>query len=314
MAKLAIPEAHPIAAFYPMMDDEHLNKLAADIKENGQQFPIVMFKGQILDGRNRYEACARAGVEPITEPWDEKGDLEIFVRSRNDHRRHYTAGQRAAVAAKWTKYYAEQAKARKKEVGAEAGKKGGRGNKRVGNETTPTLSGKGKRQRNEEGRSAAKAAKREGASVGATKIMTAIEEHHPDIAKLVLDGKINVSQAQRLVATHERDRPALLMRLMSGEKAKDVVPPKEKTTPPKRPAIDPESEIAKSIADKPTTPPAIDVSEANRHLAEEGEDFNLASQRDRAYARFVTMFHEWPKQYHSYLIEAFDKAKEEIRQ
>ncbi len=56
-----------------------------------------------------------------------------------------------------------------------------------------------------------------------------------------------------------------------------------------------------------------DLSEINRSLAEEDDEFNLAVQRDRAYARFVTMFHEWPKQYHSYLIESFDRAKEEIR-
>lgn len=60
-------------------------------------------------------------------------------------------------------------------------------------------------------------------------------------------------------------------------------------------------------------PPAVDLSELNRSLAEEGEEFNLPAQRDRAYARFVTMFHEWPEHYHSHLIRAFERAKEEVR-
>src|SRR5690606_33589017 len=48
---------HPAATIFPMMDDERLRELAEDIKQNGQREPIVYWKDQLLDGRNRLKAC-----------------------------------------------------------------------------------------------------------------------------------------------------------------------------------------------------------------------------------------------------------------
>jgi ParB-like chromosome segregation protein Spo0J len=56
---------HPIADLFPMMTDEELADLAADIKANGLLHPIVVDKeGALIDGRNRARACEIAGVEP----------------------------------------------------------------------------------------------------------------------------------------------------------------------------------------------------------------------------------------------------------
>jgi ParB-like chromosome segregation protein Spo0J len=58
---------HPIADLFPMMTDEELANLAADIKANGLIHPIVVDKdGVLLDGRNRDRACEIAGIEPST--------------------------------------------------------------------------------------------------------------------------------------------------------------------------------------------------------------------------------------------------------
>jgi ParB-like chromosome segregation protein Spo0J len=75
-----------------------INALAQDIAANGLKQPILLFEGKILDGRNRYNACKIAAVEPTFEEY--LGDDPIsHVLSLNLNRRHLTTGQRAMIAA-----------------------------------------------------------------------------------------------------------------------------------------------------------------------------------------------------------------------
>lgn len=93
-----IKEVSQHANFYPMLSDEALAELAADIKENGQQSPItVTVEGILLDGRNRLRACEIAGVEPMVAVY-EGSDEGAFVRSSNE-RRHQSTGSRAMSTA-----------------------------------------------------------------------------------------------------------------------------------------------------------------------------------------------------------------------
>tara|TARA_Y100000310_G_scaffold258431_1_gene266836 strand:+ start:439 stop:1503 length:1065 start_codon:yes stop_codon:yes gene_type:complete len=81
-----------------MMGEEELGELADDIMLNGLHQPIVLYQGQILDGRNRYQACELAGIESDCTEYE--GDDPLgYVLSLNLHRRHLTASQRAALAA-----------------------------------------------------------------------------------------------------------------------------------------------------------------------------------------------------------------------
>lgn len=121
---------HPAAALFPMMSDDELRELAADIKANGLHEPIVCYVdnadwsaegallpdgepnfrqlGTLVDGRNRLAACDLVGVEPtfaqlatvwaVTRSYDE--DVCAFVIAKNVHRRHLEPGQRAMIAAK----------------------------------------------------------------------------------------------------------------------------------------------------------------------------------------------------------------------
>lgn len=91
--------AHPYADRFPMLGAEELDRLAADIAENGLRNPIVLDShGRILDGRNRWAACEIAGVKPDTVLFD--GDDEAaFVLSVNVARRHLTTGQQAMSTA-----------------------------------------------------------------------------------------------------------------------------------------------------------------------------------------------------------------------
>jgi hypothetical protein len=98
-------EPHPFAALFPELPPEELSLLARDIKERGQLEPIILHKGLILDGRNRYRACQIAGVKPWIEEFNTKGakgSPEDFVLSRNLRRRHLSMGQKAAIALDWS--------------------------------------------------------------------------------------------------------------------------------------------------------------------------------------------------------------------
>lgn len=86
------------ARFYPMLGEEAIAELAADIKENGQLDPITVDSdGVLLDGRNRLKACEIAGVDPVVIVYD-PDDEGSFVRSRNE-RRHQSTGSRAMSTA-----------------------------------------------------------------------------------------------------------------------------------------------------------------------------------------------------------------------
>lgn len=91
--------AHPAADIFPMMSDEEFTALVSDIQQHGQRDPIVVHDGAILDGRNRYSACMKLGIEPVTEEWSGDDPLS-FVVSKNLHRRHLNESQRAMVAAR----------------------------------------------------------------------------------------------------------------------------------------------------------------------------------------------------------------------
>lgn len=89
---------HPISDIFPMMRASEFAELVHDIKENGLREPIVVHEKAILDGRNRYRACRKAGVEPSLETFAGDDPLK-FVISKNLVRRHLKDSQRAFIAA-----------------------------------------------------------------------------------------------------------------------------------------------------------------------------------------------------------------------
>ena len=95
---------HPVANVFPMMEGAELQALADSIRANGQREAIWLHPdGSILDGRNRYRACAMCSppIEPKTRKWaGEKGSEISFVIDLNLKRRHLNESQRAMVAAR----------------------------------------------------------------------------------------------------------------------------------------------------------------------------------------------------------------------
>ena len=98
-------ELHPLCTYFPRLDGNEFDLLRNDIKEKGLNNPIVIYDGMILDGGNRYKACIEAGVEPKFIEFNGE-NISDFVMSVNFHRRHLSAGQRAAIVSgmqDWTK-------------------------------------------------------------------------------------------------------------------------------------------------------------------------------------------------------------------
>lgn len=96
---------HPLSAAFPAMSDADLDNLVEDVKKHGQREKGVMHEGMVLDGWHRYLACQEAGVQ-FNYVELEGGDPVDFVLSKNLHRRHLTASQRAAAivaATNWRK-------------------------------------------------------------------------------------------------------------------------------------------------------------------------------------------------------------------
>jgi ParB-like chromosome segregation protein Spo0J len=89
---------HPAASLLPRMPAAEFDALVEDIRVNGQRMPVLLAGGLIVDGRHRWEACERIGIECMTESID-IDDAAALVRSLNVHRRHLTESQRAIVAA-----------------------------------------------------------------------------------------------------------------------------------------------------------------------------------------------------------------------
>lgn len=93
-------EAHEYASIFPMLPDAELQQLAADIKQNGLNNPIIKLDGKILDGRNRFAACKLAGIRPSFDEY--QGDDPLaYVFSQNFTRRQLTESQKGMIGARY---------------------------------------------------------------------------------------------------------------------------------------------------------------------------------------------------------------------
>ena len=102
------------------MQEQEFSAFVDDIRTNGLRHPIFLHAdGRILDGRNRYRACVKAGVEPRFETAPETDSLVRLLLSLNLHRRHLTSDQRACCAVEllpWLEKEAELTKGKNERV------------------------------------------------------------------------------------------------------------------------------------------------------------------------------------------------------
>lgn len=90
-------QIHPAANAFPMLPPDRLQCLADDIKATGLREAIRIYRGDIIDGRNRYAACQMSGIEPRFDNIPDDADPWAFVWSLNGERRDITGDQRYLI-------------------------------------------------------------------------------------------------------------------------------------------------------------------------------------------------------------------------
>lgn len=105
-------QIHPAANFFPMMTAEEMHELKNDLCNNGLLEPVVFWCDQLLDGRNRLQACREIGLPVSRIDLDKDTDPVAYVLSHNLHRRHLSSTQKAMVAGKVREFYDDAAKER----------------------------------------------------------------------------------------------------------------------------------------------------------------------------------------------------------
>lgn len=185
---------HPVADFFPLIEGDEFQALVDDVSKNGLAHPIVLTadKGTIVDGRNRYRACAVALVDPnftsVPESLTEE-QITDWIISENIHRRHLNPGQLAFVALKIEKHFVELAKERQV---AAASRDRTLPKMSPSDAQAPTdLSGPWKRE------SAHQAAATVGASGTAVKQAKAVQRDAPELAKQVQSGELALDNAYK---------------------------------------------------------------------------------------------------------------------
>lgn len=111
---------HPLARSIPQISQKEFEELAADIKAHGVKVPVVVYDGQVLDGRHRVAVAAALRVPVRVEKFtgDETAARDHVI-SLNVKRRHLTIAQRALIVQELFLPEAE-AKARERQLAGTA--------------------------------------------------------------------------------------------------------------------------------------------------------------------------------------------------
>ena len=86
---------HPAAHIFSLVEGERYQEFVDDVKAKGLQHAVELFRGRILDGRNRMRAGIEAGVEIRFRELPSDIDPYAYACSGNQIRRDQTPSQRA---------------------------------------------------------------------------------------------------------------------------------------------------------------------------------------------------------------------------
>lgn len=206
---------HAAALAFPPLKGAEMDGLKKSLLEHGQQFPVVLLDGAIIDGRNRQEAFVQLAKEKKLpadfklRTVDARDTISpaAFAKVANIDRRHLTESQLAMVATKLLPMFRKEAKARQ----AAAAKATNRARK--GGKKTPTLPAPGRTS------AAKEAAKAVGGKVSSRSVERAerIRKASPELAQKVLDGELDAKQAERKLNRKAHEAQVLSYVVPAGE-------------------------------------------------------------------------------------------------
>lgn len=196
-------EFHPVTNLLPDPTPEEFLALKDDIEKNGQLMPILVLDRKLLDGRMRYRICKELGIVPKIEEVERPPSLVSYLFSLNYHRRHLTASQRATVAVDYLEMLADEAATRQQTGKSADGKAGGRGRKKV-----PQNTGQGSSDRHA-GEAADQAAKLLGTNRKYVADAKKLRNQNPELFEQVRRGDKTLQEANRQIGKdHRGDKPS----------------------------------------------------------------------------------------------------------
>ena len=96
----------PLAHMFPPLSPAQYSRLLASIRAHGIRRPIVVWRGQVIDGLPRLKACVEAGVEPRYEVLDDAEDPFEYLGDENVPLRNMDQNEKAQTAYLMSQYSA----------------------------------------------------------------------------------------------------------------------------------------------------------------------------------------------------------------
>lgn len=188
---------HPAAELFPLIEGQAFDELKADIAKHGQREPVVFFRNQLLDGRNRARACDELGLQLSECELDEDQDPVAYVLSANLHRRHLSSSQRGMVALELEKLLKPAAKERQKASGGDRKSKDAK--------SVPQKIGEAITDDKHAGETTAQAAKALNVSRGTVDNARVVKEQgSKELNDAVKSGQVSVSKAAKVAKAHDK--------------------------------------------------------------------------------------------------------------
>jgi site-specific DNA-methyltransferase (adenine-specific) len=193
---------HKFHALIPPMAPEELAQLEANILADGCRDPLVVWKGVLVDGHNRFDICTRHGLpfKTVDIEFADSDHAELWIRFNQLGRRNLTDDQRAMIGDAVAELESKLAMQERAKAGRAAGGKATEEQKSDRLEAT-AVSKRSDKPKND--RTRAKTAKAAKVSERKMRKARAVRKKSPELAAKVEAGEVTLDDAIKQLRTAE---------------------------------------------------------------------------------------------------------------